>query len=283
MERLLALAGGQPLKADDWALIQDAARDSVSGLVKGLSGITTPCIVAGLEITFPDDKINITAGILFDGEELCYVPAAEFTYMESVPDGMGGGTAYSIYFVKNETSSESRIFKDDESRNVYRNREYTMVYQESQPAGSIALPQRMMDLVASYVAPLVPVPSQTVTYKKKSFQASWLENFQEIIPAPGAGKTIQVISLVAHIAPVSPINAGTAVLRIFYGTDVEEETICEIPNAFIELAGNKTNYFTPNQYLIPNMPMSIMFYGLEGAITGSALINIHVVYKIITL
>lgn len=279
----MALAGGQPLKADDWKLIQDAARDSVTGLVKGLSGITGPCIVAGLEITFPDDKINITAGILYDGEELCHVPAAQFTYVEGVPDGMGGGTGYSIYFVKDETDSETRIFKDDVSREVYRNRGYAMVYEDSQPEGSIALPPRMMDLVGAYVAPMVPVPLPVVTYKKKSFQASWLQNYQEVLPAPGPNKAIHIVSLSAHLKPTTPLGAGDAKLVIFYGTDVEEGTICEFPNSFLEAGSQIHQYGTLNPDIATNQPVSLMIYELTSALTGSAIIDIHCIYKIITL
>jgi hypothetical protein len=282
MKRLLALSGGQPLKAEDWVVIQNAARDSVNALVKGLSGISTPCIVYGMEVSYPGANIALSAGVFFDGEELCYVPAAQFTYNGELPDSPGS-VGWRLFLEKNETTSESRAFKDNTSKNIYQVRDYAAVYDDTQPSGALELPPRMMDLVASFVAPLVPIPTSPVSYLKKSFTSASLDQARPLLPEPGVGRAIQIISLSAQISPTSQLDVGTQTLRVFYGTDYQEDIIGDFPNSFIEQSSQGLYLLSLGNNLEINKSICLAFSSLDAPIEGSAVFYIHIIYKIITL
>ncbi|MCX6266548.1 MAG: hypothetical protein NTW16_04225, partial [Bacteroidetes bacterium] len=81
MNRLRALDGGQQLKANDWAFIQDATALTIKNLIEGLKG-AGPCIVTGLDVDIDLDAMIISwkDGVIFDGDELCFVPGDATEY-----------------------------------------------------------------------------------------------------------------------------------------------------------------------------------------------------------
>lgn len=282
MEKLLALPGGQPLKSDDWALIQETTRKAVEALVQGLSGTTDPCIIVGLEVSYPDDKIHIAEGVMYDGQELCYVPEAEFTVQGELPDNQNS-VGWRLMFVLNETDSEMREFKNSEMKQVYRSRQYQVDYNDTLLENALELPPRMMDMLAGYVAPLVTIPTSVEKYVKRGFDAATLEQYQEIIPAPGSGKAIQIISLSGQINPSSQLDVEDQTLQVFFGTDPGDVLIGEFPTVFLEQASQGLTLLETSTMMDINQPVCLCFSSLNQPKNGSAFIYIHCIYKIITL
>ena len=51
MDKLLNIAGGQPLHVDDWALIQNQEVIALAAIINSLIGSNTQCILSGLIMT----------------------------------------------------------------------------------------------------------------------------------------------------------------------------------------------------------------------------------------
>jgi hypothetical protein len=286
MDKLLSIAGGQPLKAEDWTLMQDATAQSVGTLIKALAGfnyqVSTPVIIVGLEVTYVGGNILSSAGFIWDGSEVCYVPAASFVAQE-LPDN-SSVAGYRLILAKNETTSEARIFKNSLSHNVYRSREYEVQYIDSAlPSDAFEWPERMMSVLASSIVSLVPVqqPSNVVMYVKRTFDLSLLDQYRVILNSPGAGKAIQIISLSAQTVPSTTPNVNGQYLNIFYGDVVEDDLIGDFTSDFLQSPTVRIQYLTPNSDIIMEKPVCIALSLGEKA--SGTVIGIHMFYKIITI
>jgi len=124
MDKLLAIPGGQPLRADDWAEIQNIYSEGFRTLVSGLSS-GAAVIVSGIQVSIADSVISIAEGMFFDGTELSSVPAASFTV----------DVLKSLYLVQVVETSDIRVFHDGVSHNVYESRRYLIQYETLVPSG----------------------------------------------------------------------------------------------------------------------------------------------------
>lgn len=128
MKRLKISTGGQPIRPDDFKLVQDESLTGFIELAKALcEEYADEAIVSGLGLTNNGGgSYTIAAGYFYDGEELCRVAAFSYTY----------SALYNVYLVKAETDSDSRKFFDGTYRNVQTERTYVMQYATSAPANS---------------------------------------------------------------------------------------------------------------------------------------------------
>lgn len=287
MNRLKAIAGGQPLRSNDWGFIQDATSETIKNLVIGLKGTAGACIISGLAVTYDSTHIYIAEGVIFDGEELCYVPGSSFVIVGGTGDSMVG--TYLVYLSQNITTGESRTFKDTTVHNVYQYGRYSLGYAESVPSGGIALAglDYILNIISNFViAAMPPIPAGVdLMYVRKVFTADTLDQAQIVVPKPGAGKVTKVISMSARVVPGSThLEVGTQNLNVMYGIDVTEVGIGSFPNNFIE-ATTPTNYDmapAPGQ-IYENAYVCIGLSGETAPISGSGEIIVYCLYKIITL
>ena len=128
MKKIKISTGGQPIRPDDFLMIQQEALKGVEELIKGLCAeYATEAIVSGLTlVNNGGGSYTIQAGYFYDGQELCYVPEFNYTY----------SALYAVHLVKSEVDSDSRRFFDDVYRNVQSERTYVMQYATSAPANS---------------------------------------------------------------------------------------------------------------------------------------------------
>ena len=287
MNRLRALPGGQPLRSDDWSLIQDATAVAIKELVTGLKGISGPCVVSGLVITtdYDNSTIGVSEGTVFDGEELRFCAAMDPVeyhgwQIGDAPDPGG----YSLYFAPAVTTSEERVFKDLVEREVYEQRVCELVYAQNMPAGGFIYPERLLDMITAHVIENVPpAPLPVVRYVRKSFPASSLEQWQPLIAAPGSEKAIKVISLSARIVPTVPLGVDGQVLNVFYGSDPTETGIGSFPDSVLESATELHWDMEPvHDRVYKNMNVGVGL-SAEAQPTGSATIVIYCHYAIISL
>lgn len=216
MNRLLAIVGGQPLRSDDWAFIQDATVETIKALVEGLNGSTGACIVTGLEVTYEGDVVYVTEGVVFDGDEPCYVPS----FSHEVVEG------HLLYLTLNYTTDEQRTFKDTTTHNVYGYNRYLTGYAASVPSGSIAIASlsNIRDSIKDYVI------SAVLDAKTMIAQAS-LTYLTGFTPATNYG------------SPVINANSLGDVMLIaaFYATSAAGK-ICTIPSG-LRPAGDLGAFF----------------------------------------
>lgn len=123
MDKLLALQGGQPLRADDWQSIQNIYSDAFKALVTGLSS-KSAVIVSGIQQSVSGSTLNVSAGVFFDGTELSSVPAASFTV----------DVLKSLYLVQVVETSDNRVFHDGTSHDVFQTRRYALRYETAAPS-----------------------------------------------------------------------------------------------------------------------------------------------------
>ncbi len=277
MNRLKAITGGQPLRSDDWSFIQDATADALSALVVGLKRSTGTCIITGLGVTFGDGTVDVGEGVVFINDELFYVPATRFDYHDET---------WSVYLTPNITTGESRTFRDTLTHDVYEYRQYAAGYGASIPSGSIPFPGAdILTLITSEVVSHVPAPpSQLLKYATVTYPVSSLTAPQSIIPAPGTGKAIKVISLSAWISPLSAIAAGTQWLNIAYYYDDGSASIGTFPHSFVVSAAAKMSDMVPAPADISvNQAVQVQLSSGAAPTSGSASIKFHCFYVIITL
>jgi hypothetical protein len=127
MDKLLNIAGGQPLHVDDWALIQNQEVIALAAIINSLIGSNTQCILSGLKMTDDGSAIIVTEGYLYAAGEIFYVPAAHFS------DSSG----CELYFAPNFSTTENRTFKDGSTHDVWAYREYQILYQNTVPGSGI--------------------------------------------------------------------------------------------------------------------------------------------------
>jgi len=129
MKKIKISAGGQPIRPDDFELVQEQALRSTFELIKGLCDDQTRAIVSGLGITNNgNNTYTIAAGYFFDGEELCEVDTFTYTY----------DVTKTAWLVKSEADTDTRTFFDNVQREVQTERKYVLQYAVSQPANSFA-------------------------------------------------------------------------------------------------------------------------------------------------
>jgi hypothetical protein len=286
MKRLLALPGGQPLRSNDWAFIQDAAAEAIAALIVGLKGTAGPCIVSGLEIEFPvgTSLVTVSAGVLFDGTKLCSCPSASFTWVGGEQTDGSGSSGHYLFFTPNTTTEQPRNFKDSTVHNVWQHNDYVIGYADAIPSGSLAFPVRLLDMLTEHILDNAPDPPEdTVLYCRKSFSSANLHQNQFILQAPGSGKAIQVVSFSARIVPISQMNVGDQTLKVFYDTDPDEANIGLFTNGFLETGTASMQYLSPSGEILDNKPVSLAFSGLTQPSAGSATIIVYCIYKIIAL
>lgn len=106
----------------------------------------------------------------------------------------------------------------------------------------------------------------------------------ELIPAPGANKMIQIISVSAKLDfNTTAYNAGTDELRIEYNTGTSE-AVNGIPNGFLEAISDSYSYTgLPNPIAGPFTNKSIVATTTStDPITGDSTIDLIILYKIVT-
>ena len=276
MNRLRAITGGQPLRSDDWSFIQDATADAMSALVVGLKGSTGACIITGLGVTFGDETVDVSEGVVFVNNELFFVPSARFDYHDET---------WRVYLTPNITTGESRNFRDTLTHDVYEYRQYVAGYGASIPSGSIPFTGDLRTLITSYVLDHVPAPpSQLLKYATVTYPVSSLYVSQPIIYSPGSGKAIKVISMSAWISPLSTINVGIQDLIIAYIGDDTTASIGTFPNSFIESPAPKMRDMLPAPTdIYASQDVQVRLSGSTAPTSGSATIKFHCFYVIITL
>lgn len=289
MDKLLAVSEGvgQPLRPEDWEFIQDATVETIKNLVNGLAGVAANYIITGLEVTYHSEHVYVAEGVIFDGQELCYVPAASFDVVGAMDDSPGIGN-YLLYLTPNNTTGESRTFKDTTDHDVWGYNRYVTGYAASVPSGSMALAslENILDVITAHVIAAIP-PSPAgveIMYIRKVFDASFLDQAQVVLPRPGVGKVTKVISMSARVDPATTLEVGSQNLNVFYGIDVTDVGIGSFPNNFLE-ASTETNYdMVPNPgQMFENEYVSIGLSGETQPSSGSANIIIYCLYKVITL
>lgn len=286
MDKLKAIAGGQPLRVQDWELIQNAFKTIIKSLTSGLLKEPQACIVTGMEISIANDIISVTEGFYFDGQEIFYVPAASFTYIANVIDEQGGGT-YQLYITEKITSSELRNFKDGSSHNVWEYRQYEIGYSISVPASAVLYGQipRLLDLQRIYFISQIPEQSEVVQYVKKIISSNDLDQYQVLVPAPGTGKAIQVVSLSAQVMPSTQLEVSQQNINVFFGSDLTEVGLGYFPNQFVESGGRTIYQMIPSEtvQIYDNQNLCVGFSAETRPVSGLAQFTFYLIYKIITL
>lgn len=287
MNKLLTvLTGvGQPLRPEDWEFIQNANLEVIKSIMLGLGA--QKCILLGLEIVVNGADLIVSDGYIFDGDEISYVPGATFTYHgDAIVKVLDGSGQWHLYLTQAITEGENRTFKDASTHDVWQYRRYALGYAEQVPEGSTALSsiKLILDLISDYVISVLPSPSLGVDIKERkvTFYPDELDQYMLLIPAPGAGKVIQVIACCAKIAVSTKLEVGTQKLYVTYGTDITTPGIGEFSNAFLENPITTIDQMTPSlDYMYENQAVNVGFSGETRPSAGSASIVINVIYKII--
>lgn len=148
MDKLIALPYqlGQPLRPEDWDLIQGATKGALSDVIKAFTA-TESVILWGLTVSSQGGQFTVTEGAIYTDREIFYVPGATFTT----------SVEKQIYLQSNITEEESRTFKDTSTHNVWQLRAYQLGYAVTIPQGAIAylsierLSSLQADLIFSYM------------------------------------------------------------------------------------------------------------------------------------
>lgn len=130
MDKLIAYpsALGQPLRPEDWALIQDVEKELLKALLDGILPGTATFLLSGVTVSGEGTgTVVVSEGYIYTSGEIFYVPTASFTENTS-----------KILFVEQEiTTGENRIFKDASTHDVYEYRRYVVGYETVVPEGAI--------------------------------------------------------------------------------------------------------------------------------------------------
>lgn len=287
MDKLLSVAEGvgQPLRPEDWAFLQNAEREALKSILMGLN--TNLCVLHGLEVAIVGSNIEISDGVIFDGDELCYVPSAIFEYHgETLGDLMVGTGDWLLYLSQDISTGENRTFKDASTHDVWQYRRYAIGYAETVPTGDLQFNtiKRLIDLISNYVADHLPPAATGVDIKerKKVFTSDELDQVQILVPAPGAGKVIQVLSISCKNTVTTPLDAGSQMLNVTYGDDPTTFAVGRFPNTFLESLTTSVcecTYVQNRQE--ENMNLVAAYSGETRPSAGSSTFTFIVIYKII--
>jgi hypothetical protein len=154
MDQLLSIAGGQPLHANDWSLIQNQEMASLSAIIGSVIGNATACILTGLMMTNDGTKISITEGYIFIGGEIFYVPAVLFAINND----------NTLYFVQDFSTTENRTFKDTTTHDVYAYRRYKILYQAIDPGLSVqyTIVASLLTILTNFINTNIPSANLSV-------------------------------------------------------------------------------------------------------------------------
>lgn len=276
MDKLIAYpqATGQPLRPEDWEFIQETEKKLLNAIVMGLIPGQSRFIIQGCKSSVVGGYISISEGYFFDSAEISYIPDATFAV----------DFEKTLYFTQVISSSESRTFKDQSQHNVYEIRRYEVGYAVTPPEGSyIFSSQSMLEILSASILAQVQTESIGLKYLSVPFRSSDLDRAQQLIPAPGEGKVIKVISASAKIQVTTRLDAGTQNLNLSYGGDTTSEDIGHFPNRFLEAPIDSICDMIPQPGDMTENTFVAVGFSAEVPSTGEAVVIVYVIYKIIDL
>jgi len=142
MDRLLAIANGQPIRPEDWDFIQSVEKTLLAAVLNGLLPENTGFIVSGLQTTLNNGIYTINEGYYFDGQEIVFVP------QHHVAQGEDGFLCLTV----SSTFLEQRTFYDLTSHDVWELRRGIITFKSVIPSGSVAFDTiPMIDKLASII------------------------------------------------------------------------------------------------------------------------------------
>ena len=119
-------------------------------------------------------------------------------------------------------------------------------------------------------------------------ESNRLTEINVIIPAPGVGKVIELISLIARITPASPPIGGLNIypnqtLNVTTDGDTETRDWGYFPSLFLMSSSMEIQRMTPvfSTQLFENTPVYVCLSGGENPKSGSAKIELFFLYRII--
>ena len=119
-------------------------------------------------------------------------------------------------------------------------------------------------------------------------ESNRLTEINVIIPAPGAGKVIDLISLIARITPMPPPIGGlqvgpTQTLNVTTDGDTETQDWGFFPSLFLTSPGETIQRMTPvfSTILFENTPVYVCLSGGENPKSGCSKIELFFLYRII--
>ncbi len=119
-------------------------------------------------------------------------------------------------------------------------------------------------------------------------ESNRLTEINVIIPAPGAGKVIDLISLIARITPMPPPIGGlqvgpTQTLNVTTDGDTETQDWGYFPSLFLTSSGETIQRMTPvfSTILFENTPVYVCLSGGENPKSGCSKIELFFLYRII--
>ena len=185
------------LKNVDLDLLQTAAQDGLSSLIQGLIAPNTQCIITGLAITITqvDNKISITEGMIFIEDEVFYVPASQFTYLDNG----------NLYFTQNFTTTENREFHDMSTHDIYDIRNYALGYGDGAlPSGSINIMDlpRLSQIQLETILAQITLQADFTGYDRVYYQTGFA-------PATGYGSMRLEKNAFGFILLLGAFNAST--------------------------------------------------------------------------
>jgi hypothetical protein len=119
-------------------------------------------------------------------------------------------------------------------------------------------------------------------------ESNRLTEINVIIPAPGYGKIIDLISLIARITPASPPIGGLQIspsqtLNVTTDGDTETQDWGYFPSLFLMSSSMEIQRMTPvfSTQLFTNTPVYVCLSGGENPRSGNAQIELFFLYRII--
>ncbi len=119
-------------------------------------------------------------------------------------------------------------------------------------------------------------------------ESTLLTEKNEIIPSPGAGKVIELISLISRITPAEAPAGGLQVypnqtLNVTTDGDTETQDWGYFPSLFLMSSGMVIQRMTPvfSTQIFENTPVYVCLSGRENPKSGSAKIELFFLYRII--
>ena len=119
-------------------------------------------------------------------------------------------------------------------------------------------------------------------------ECNQLTNIHVIIPAPGAGKVIELVSMIARITPMAPPVGGLQIysyqsLNVTTDGDTETRDWGFFPADFIMSQSQTIQRMTPvfSTQIFANTPVYVCLSGGENPKSGSSQIELFYLYRII--
>ncbi len=123
-----------------------------------------------------------------------------------------------------------------------------------------------------------------ITYE----ECNQLAGIHVIIPAPGVGKLVEIVSMIARITPMAPPVGGlqiysTQTLNVTTDGDTETRDWGFFPADFIMSQSQTIQRMTPvfSTQLFANTPVYVCLSGGENPKSGSSQIELYYLYRII--